>query len=314
MTRSPGTLLIAPHQFPDLARERDLAREFGLELVAAADAASFAAALPTASVVMVTPYVRLQRSDVGRMRACLGVVRYGIGYDNIDVAAAAAHGVPVSIVPDASSEEVASHALALGLMLSRRIPTGQAAIARGEWASSVPFDSPVLSSLRVGVIGMGRIGLRVATWWRDLGAQVRAHDPVAAFDAVPAADVDDLIATSDVLSLHVPLTEATRHLLSADAIARMPRGAVLVNVSRGGLVDEHALADALRSGHLSGAGLDVFEHEPLPADHPLCSAPGAVLTPHSAWKSRSSLDALQAGAVARARLLLQGEAPPDRVA
>lgn len=314
MTRSPGTLLIAPHQFPDLARERDLAREFGLQLVAAADAAAFAAALPTASVVMVTPYVRLQRSDVERMRDCLGIVRYGIGYDNIDVAAAAEHGVPVSIVPDASSEEVASHALALGLMLSRRIPTGQAAIARGEWASSVPFDSPVLSSLRVGVIGMGRIGLRVATWWRDLGAQVRAHDPVAAFDAVPAADVDDLIATSDVLSLHVPLTEASRHLLSVDAIARMPRGAVLVNVSRGGLVDEHALADALRSGHLSGAGLDVFEHEPLPADHPLRSAPGAVLTPHSAWKSRSSLDALQAGAVARARLLLQGEAPPDRVA
>lgn len=314
MSPSPGTLLIAPHQFPDLERERNLAREFGLELLAADDPAAFASALPTASVVMVTPYVRLQRSDVERMRACLGVVRYGIGYDNIDVAAAAEHGVPVSIVPDASSEEVASHALALGLMLSRRIPSGQAAIARGEWASSVPFDSPVLSRLRVGVIGMGRIGRRVATWWQDLGAEVRAHDPVAAFDAVPAAAVDDLIATSDVLSLHVPLTEATRHMISADAIARMPHGAVLVNVSRGGLVDEHALAAALRSGHLGGAGLDVFEREPLPADHPLRSAPGAVLTPHSAWKSRSSLDALQAGAVDRARLLLQGEAPPDRVA
>lgn len=314
MTPAPGTLLVAPHQFPDLAREEALAAELGVELVAAPDAAGFASALPGAAVVMVTPYVRLERHDLERMPGCLGVVRYGIGYDNIDVAAAAELGVPVSIVPDASSEEVASHALALGLMLTRRIPQGQAAIARGAWASAVPFDSPVLSRLRVGVIGMGRIGRRVATWWRDLGADVRAHDPVAAFDAVPAADVDELIATCDVLSLHVPLTDATRHLLSADAIARMPRGAVIVNVSRGGLVDEHALADALRSGHLGGAGLDVFEHEPLAADHPLRSAPNAVLTPHSAWKSRSSLDALQAGAVARARRLLQGEDPPDRVA
>jgi D-3-phosphoglycerate dehydrogenase / 2-oxoglutarate reductase len=309
-----GALLVAPHQFPDLDREHALAAEFGLELVRARDQAEFGAAAATAAVVMVTPYARLERAHFASMRHCSGVVRYGIGYDNIDVAAAAEHGVPVSIVPDASSEEVASHAFALGLALSRRIPQGQAAIARGEWAGSVPFDGPVLSDLRVGVIGMGRIGRRVATWWRDVGAQVLAHDPIAAFDEVPAATVEQILAGSDVVSLHVPLLDQTRHMISAETIARMPRGAVLVNVSRGGLVDEVALAAALTSGHLAGAGIDVFEQEPLPHDHPLRSAPNAVLTPHSAWKSSSSLAALQSGAVERARLLLQGEPVPDRVA
>lgn len=311
---SEHTLLIAPHQFPDLAREEALADELGLRLVVARDAREFAGALERASVAMVTPYVRLGHDDFARMQRCLGVVRYGIGYDNIDVRAAEKHGIPVSIVPDASSEEVASHAFAMGLMLSRRIPQGQAAIARGEWASSVPFDSPVLSELRVGVVGMGRIGRRVATWWRDVGAQVRAHDPIAVFDTVRAAPLDRLIEECDVLSLHVPVTEATRHLLSAATIARMPRGASVVNVSRGGLVDEAALADALKRGHLGGAALDVFEQEPLPVDHPLRDAPNSVLTPHSAWKSRSSLAALQSGAVLRARQLLQGEPVLDRVA
>lgn len=307
-------LLISPHQFTNLAREERLAEEYQLDLHVALDQAEFAALAPESELVMVTPYGKLPADVVSRMGNCKGIVRYGIGYDNIDVSAAKAVGVPVSIVPDASTEEVASHAFALGLALSRRIPTGQAAIAAGGWAAQVPGDLPVLSELRVGVVGMGRIGRLVAGWWKAVGAHVSAYDPVAEFDDVERKTVDELIEQSDVLSLHVPLLEQTRHMISAESIARMKRGAIVVNVSRGGLIDEQALAEALTSGHLAGAGVDVFEQEPLPSESALRTAPNLIMTPHAAWKSKSSLDALQIGAISRARIILEGGAIPDRVA
>lgn len=307
-------LLISPHQFTNLNREAKLAEEYQLDLHVAKDQAEFAALATDSELVMVTPYGKLPAEVISRMSECKGIVRYGIGYDNIDVSAAKSAGIPVSIVPDASTEEVASHAFALGLALSRRIPTGQAAIASGGWAAQVPGDLPVLSELRVGVVGMGRIGRLVAGWWKSVGAHVSAFDPVAEFDEVTRRSVDELIEQSDVLSLHVPLLAETRHMISATSIARMKRGAIVVNVSRGGLIDERALADALASGHLAGAGVDVFEQEPLPAESALRGAPNLIMTPHAAWKSKSSLDALQVGAISRARIILQGGAIPDRVA
>ncbi|MFV0461472.1 MAG: C-terminal binding protein [Actinomycetales bacterium] len=309
-----GKLLITPHQFPHLDLERQLADEFDLDVVVATDQADLEESVPDATIVLVTPYGRLRAPEFERLERCRGVVRYGIGYDNIDVEAAKRLKIPVSIVPDASTEEVASHAFALGLMLARRIPQGQQAIRTGGWAGQVPASAPVLSELRAGIIGMGRIGRHVAACWKAVGAQVTAYDPVASFDDVTPGTLEDILSGSDVVSLHVPLTEQTRHLVSRESIALMRPGAVVVNVSRGGLVDEEALADALREGHLAGAGLDVFEQEPLPSDHVLRGVPNAVLTPHSAWKSTRSLAALQAGAVSRARALLQGMEAPDRVA
>ncbi len=308
-----GTILVAPHHFPDLDRERALAAEFALELVEAPDVAAFRAALPDAGIVLLTPYARLGEEELARLVRCRAVVRYGIGYDNIDVPAAERAGIPVAIVPGTANEEVASHAFAMGLALARRIPAGQAAIAAGGWAGTIAYDAPPLSRLEVAVIGMGRIGRRVAGMWAAVGATVRAYDPFATFDEVPAAPLAELLEASDVVSLHVPLGEATRGLVSADVIARMRRGAVVVNVSRGGLVDEAALAAALASGHLGGAGIDTFADEPLPADHPLRGAQSAILTPHVAWRSNVSLGALQAGAVARVRAALVGATMDDLV-
>jgi len=305
-----GTMLIAPHQFPHLDRERALAEEFGIELVEASDKDAFRAGIPDAAVVMVAPYARVEAHDFRAMKSCRAVVRYGMGYDNIDVAAAT---VPVSIVPGTASEEVASHALAMGLALSRRIPQGVASIRDGGWAGSVGFDTPKLTDLDVGVLGMGRIGRYVATWWSALGARVRAYDPFAEFDSVPSASVDEILEGSDVISLHVPLNDDTRHLVAADTIARMRPGVVIVNVSRGGLIDEAALAGALRSGRVAGAGLDVFSEEPLPSGHVLRDAPNVILTPHVAWRSNRSLDALQEAAVHRARLALTQQPLPDVV-
>jgi len=302
-----GRIVVAPHHFPDLERERALAAELGVELVAAPDVDGFRAALADAAVVMITPYATLTAEDFPRMRRCLGVVRYGIGYDNIDVAAARRAGIPVSIVPDSASEEVASHAVALGLALARRLPAGDAALRSGGWAGTIGYDTPPLSRLEVGVVGMGRIGTRVARMYTGLGACVRAHDPFVEPTDVASITLEALLEGSDVVSLHLPLGDATRGLISAAALGRMRRGAIVVNVSRGGLVDEAALAAALASGQLAGAGLDTFSVEPLPADHPLRDAPNTILTPHISWRSDQSTGALQRGAVERARRVLTGQ-------
>lgn len=308
-----GTFLVGPQQYPSLERERSLAEEFGLGFVVAADPAEFRDAIPRATVIMVTPYAPVEARDFEAMEGCIGVVRYGIGYDNIDVVAARGRGIPVAIVPGAASEEVASHALTMGLMLARRVPAGQAAIASGGWAGTVGMDTPRFSRLDVAVIGMGRIGRQVAQWYAALGTNVRAYDPFAAFDDVPSASLSELLENSDVVSLHLPLSDETRNLVSADVLARMRPRSVIVNVSRGGLIDEPALAAALQSGHLAGAALDTFSVEPLPADHVLRTAPNLVMTPHVAWRSDVAMDTLQEQAVLRARQVLTGEPLSDRV-
>jgi len=302
-----GTIVVAPHHFPNLERERELADEFGVTLVETPDVETFRSAIADAAIVMVTPYATLTAEDFPRMRSCLAVVRYGIGYDNIDVEAAARAGIPVSIVPGTANEEVASQAVALGLALNRRLPAGDAAIRSGGWAGTIGYDTPPVSQLEVGVLGMGRIGQHVARMWTGLGAQVRVYDPFVDSANYTSASIEEILEQSDLVSLHVPLTNDTRELISADMLARMRAGTIIVNVSRGGLIDEAALADALTSGHLAGAGIDTFAVEPLPSDHPLLSAPNVILTPHAAWRSNKSLGALQAGAVDRVRLVLTGQ-------
>ncbi|GAA0319190.1 C-terminal binding protein [Kineococcus aurantiacus] len=308
-----GTILVAPHHFPDLDREHALAKEVDRELVAAPDADAFRTALPDAEVVMVTPYARLTAEEFPFMGKCRAVIRYGMGYDNIDVDAATAAGIPVAIVPGTASEEVASHAFAMGLALARRLPTGDASIRSLGWAGIIGYDTPVLSQLQVGVVGLGRIGQHVARMWTAVGAHVKGYDPYATDGPVELATLDTVLQESDVVSLHLPLNDDTWHLVSEDVLARMRRGAVVVNVSRGGLIDEDALAAALISGHLAGAGIDTFSQEPVAAEHPLRSAPNTILTPHIAWRSNRSTGALQDGAVQRARLALTGQPLTDRV-
>lgn len=275
-----------------------------MELIATSSQEEFRAALPTAYIVMITPYAKLTAEDFPNMQECVAVVRYGIGYDNIDVDAARAAGIPVSIVPGTASDEVASHAVAMGLALARRLPAGDAAIRGGGWGGTIGYEAPPVSKLDVGVVGMGRIGQRVATMYRALGCKVKAFDPIADVDEAIVAPLDEVLFDSDIVSLHVPLTDDTREFVNADALARMRTGAIVVNVSRGGLIDEAALAEALISGHIAGAGIDTFSVEPVPADHPLRKAPNTILTPHIAWRSNLSIGALQDGAVDRVRLAL----------
>jgi len=305
-----GTVLVSPHAFRNLEGERAMADEFGLRLVESATPAEFTASLPDAEVVLLTPYGRVDAADFRVMSRCKAVVRYGAGFDNVDVASAT---VPVSVVPDAYIEEVASHALALGLGLVRRLPQGRHAIDTGAWAGQLAYDTPRLSELTVGVIGLGRIGRRVADLWQAVGAEVIAVDLLRDSESVRLVDLSELLSSSDVVTLHVPLDHSTRHMLSADRLAQMKTGAVLVNVSRGGLVDESALTEALRAGRLAGAGLDVFGDEPLAQGHAFEGLTNVLLTPHIAWRSNESLNSLQKAAVARAREALLGHPVPDVV-
>lgn len=241
------------------------------------------------------------------------VVRYGVGVDNVDLEAARELGIRICNVPDYGVEEVADHAAAMTLALVRCLGRYDSGIRSGEWK----IDRMVggLRSLRhttVGLIGLGRIARAYAVRMAAFGCSIRGFDPCVSDEEARAASIepmqrDDIIASADVLSLHVPLTPATRHMIDATAIARMPKGAILINCSRGGLVDEAALAEALEAGRLSGAGLDVFEKEPLPVDSPLRAAPHVLMSPHAAFFSSASVEALQRLASEEALRGLRGE-------
>jgi D-3-phosphoglycerate dehydrogenase len=248
------------------------------------------------------------------------VIRYGVGVDNVDLAAARQLGLAVANVPDYGSDTVADHAAACLLALLRKLPLYNHAIRSDGWCSPTRF-APVrgFASTTVGLIGTGRIGLALHSRIQGFGFTVVAHDPYADRDAMATrsltlVDLPDLLATAHAISLHAPLTEQTRHVIDADALRQMRPGAVVVNTSRGGLVDSEALADALETGHLSGAALDVYETEPLPADSRLRTLHGVILTPHAAFYSDDSVANLQRLAAEEAARALRGEDLRCRVA
>jgi len=213
------------------------------------------------------------------------VGRAGVGVDNIDLAEATARGIAVMNAPAGNTVSAAELTLALVLAMVRRVPEADASVRSGEWARS-RFQGAELRGRMLGLIGAGRIGGEVAARCRAFGMNVVAYDPyltaerAAELRLEQAGSLEDVLDRADVLSLHVPLTDATRDMIDADALARMKPGSFLVNVARGGVVDEDALADALESGHLAGAALDVFASEPLAAESRLRGVPNLVLTPH----------------------------------
>lgn len=244
------------------------------------------------------------------------LARCGAGADNIDIDAAERRGVVVTFVPGASDDEVAEHALALLLACFRRIMPSDRAIRRGEWPSSADLHPMQrVSGSKLGLIGFGRISSAVARKAKALGMDVTSFDPFVQEQAfishgVHRADtLDDLLRTSDAVSLHMPAPVDQQVVIGDRELAEMKHGAILINTSRGRLVDEDALAQALDSGRLAGAGLDVFNVEPLPADNPLLRSPNVVLTPHSAAFSVQALSEIRRRALSDAIAVLQGQQP-----
>lgn len=227
-----------------------------------------------------------------RLRA---VGRLGVGLDNIDLPGCAARGIQVVPATGANARAVAEYVIGTLLALLRGAYAASAEVAGGQWPRTALSQGLEAHGRTLGVVGFGGIGQLTARLAAGLGMRVAACDaalpadhPAWAEAGATRLELDDLLAQADAVTLHVPLTAGTRHLLDAARIARMRPGAVLINTSRGSIVDEAALAAALRGGHLGGAALDVFEQEPLPAGGPLTGAPNLILTPHIAGLTREA--------------------------
>jgi (S)-sulfolactate dehydrogenase len=223
------------------------------------------------------------------------VGRLGVGLDNIDVAACRERGIDVIPATGANAQAVAEYVIAVALVLLRGAYGATADVAAGTWPRAALSSGSEVAGRTLGVVGFGGIGRLTARLARRLGMAIVAHDPqldpraaVWAEEGAACRSLDEVLAEADVVTLHVPLTDGTRHLVNAARLATMKPDAVLINTARGGVVDEPALAAALRSGRLGGAALDVFEREPLPAGSPLAGCPNLMLTPHIAGLTRES--------------------------
>jgi D-3-phosphoglycerate dehydrogenase / 2-oxoglutarate reductase len=235
-----------------------------------------------------------------------------VGVDNIAVDVATELGIPVYNFPDYCIDEVADHALLMMVAMFRQLPAQLETIRTGGW--SMPDHYPTrIKGLTLGLVGMGRIGQALARRASSLGMTiVYTHSQRALPPDITATRIDDqeqFLTRSDVVSLHVPLTPETASMVDGDFLSGMKRSALLLNVSRGGLVDSDALASALRDGVIAGAGLDVTQPEPLPQDHPLRSLPQCLITPHFAYRSREALTELRTRISQGARAHLRGEDP-----
>ena len=251
---------------------------------------------------------------IAAMPRCRVIVRSGVGVDNVDLGAATAAGIVVANVPDASIEEVSNHALALLLACSRKIVLLDSALRQGTWNRGLFPPMGTLYGQTLGLIGFGRIARTLATKAQALRMRVIAHDPLVSEADVRAANVEPvtlaaLLHDSDFVSLHTPLLPATRHLIGPAQLERMKSTAYLINTARGPLVDQRALVAALRSGQIAGAGLDVFEQEPLAPDDPLLALPNVVLTPHAAAYSDAGIRELRRRAGEAAADVLRGSWP-----
>jgi glyoxylate reductase len=235
------------------------------------------------------------------------IANYAVGSDNIDLEAARARGIPVGVTPGVLTDATADIAFALILAIARRLPEGEAAVRAGEWLTWGPdwLLGRDVHGATLGIVGQGRIGAAVARRADGFGMTVVHHSRSS---GIP---LDELLARADFVSLHVPLTQETRHLIDAAALERMRPTAYLVNTARGGIVDQDALAAALHAGSIAGAALDVTEPEPLPPDHPLLDAPNLIVLPHLGSATHATREAMASLAVDNLLAALDGKPMPS---
>ncbi len=286
------------------------------EIVKPVDLANkeFRAALYQADAVIVRLF-KITAKDIEKAERLIVIGKHGVGVDNIDCQAATKAGIPVVFTPDANANAVAEHTLALMLALSRQIVPANSALREGRFHERSRFQGVELAGKTLGVVGLGRIGSRVAEMAAfGLGMAVYAYDPYiskASYSgpAILEASLEAMVSKADFLTLHVSLTPETEHMIGGSVLGMIKPGCRIVNTSRGAVVDEVALVRALIDGKLAGAALDVFEEEPLPPDHPLCQAPNTLLTPHISSTTRESLERMSVQVALGVLAVLQGKTP-----
>jgi D-3-phosphoglycerate dehydrogenase / 2-oxoglutarate reductase len=311
-------VVVTDHSFPSIDLQRGILQSAAFEFEEAVPACKTEADVISrcgGAAVLLVQWAPITRKVMEALPNVKCIVRYGIGVDNIDLAAAKSLGVTVANVPDYCLEEVSNHAVAMLCSLCRRIPQDHHQILSGGWGVGAFRPIPAFSDLTLGLVGFGAIARRVAEKARVFGFQIIAFDPFVsnslfAEQGVDRVDQATLLSRSDVISLHCPLLPETKHLINRQTIASMKSGAIIINTARGPVINEADLIAALKSKRIGGAGLDVFEVEPLPADSPLRSLPNVILTSHAASVSEKAVQSLQVKAATTACEFLKGNRPP----
>lgn len=293
-------VVVTDHAFGQVDVEQATAEQVGarFEVFQVRDESRTVDALRDADVALVN-FAPITDAVLAAMNSNGVVIRYGVGYDNIDVAAANKYGITVCNIPDYGVNVVADHTMMLALALQRRLMPIQKSMTDGDWLPASEF-APILAPQEsiFGLIGFGRTAQAVAQRARAFGYAVISSDPYVSPEqardlGASLVTLEEVFETSDILSLHATATPQNLNLVNEERIQTMKRGAYLINTARGALVDHQAVAAALQSGALGGVGFDVFDNEPLPKDHPLRTHPNAILTPHVAFYSRLSMLELQ---------------------
>lgn len=307
-------VVVSDQVFPSVEIERELLSDIDAELIVADGDIDEVLQVAADADGILNTYLPWDAAAIGQLKGCRIIARYGIGFDNVDLGAASNAGIVVTNVPDYSVEEVATHALGLILAGLRKVVVADQSVRSGTW--SIDNFRPIhrLSTLTVGLIGYGRIARRLAGPLEALGARIIAHDPYLdpAPEMPPLLGLQEVLAEADIVSLHMPLTDETRGFINAERIGGMKTGAILVNTSRGPLVDLDSLTDALVEGRLSYAGLDVFDVEPLDVGR-IDGVPNLIVTPHMAYYSEEALAESQRKAATQVIKVLTGSEPDYRV-
>lgn len=307
-------VVVSDQVFPTVDTERELLSGIGASLEVASGSVDEVLGVAGDADAILNTYLPWSAESIDRLEKCRIIARYGIGFDNVDLDAAREAGIVVTNVPDYSVEEVATHALALILSSLRKVVAADELVRKAEWSVD-PFR-PIhrLSTLTVGLVGYGRIGRKIAAPLEALGARIVAHDPYLSEspDLPPLLSLDDLLAEADIVTLHLPLTDETRGMIGENALAKMKETAILINTSRGPLVDLDALGASLKAGSLGAAALDVFDIEPVEPDR-IADIPNLVATPHMAYYSEEALAESQRKAATQVIKVLTGESPDYQV-
>ena len=304
--------------FTDFSIEQRILGEAGIDLAVEniTNPADYVRLCRDAEALLLIGY-KTPRAVIEQLPACRVIVRYGVGYDAVDVAACSERGIVVCNVPDAGTYEVGSHAFALALDCLRKTTWYDRQIRRGSWHAGSGYKIRRLCEYTFGYCGFGNIGRAAARFAGLLGCRLIAYDPFVSDETFAAAGVarvtfDELLSQADVISIHTPLNAKTHHLFAQEQFMKMKPGMILVNTSRGGLVDREALMDAIDAGIVAAAGLDVHEHEPLTdMSDRIFRYDTIVLTPHTATESTAYAPTLQELVARTAVAVLNGELPAN---
>lgn len=267
---------------------------------------------------LLSVYAPITEKVIQELDNCKVLVRYGIGFDSIDVDAATKKGIPVCNIPDYSIPEVATHTIAMLLHFERKIGILDKSIREGKWNPNLAFTSTRLSSINLGLVGFGNIAQQAAEYAKAFGINILAYDPFIPEEymlekGVKKVELEELFQESDYVSLHVPLNDGTHHLINKESIAKMKDSAVIINTARGPIIDQDALVHALKNGNLRGACLDVLENEPVKLTDEILELDNVVITPHAAFNSVQAKERLHARVAETTYEVLSGGTPKNIV-